>query len=271
MLITEIENAEQCRQGGKTYHVVSVAEHKTTISGAVQVPLAHREHKALLNVCKYSKSVHPVTKYPFVSASGKPFDASRINRELNSSWRITGMLAKHGPITTTENRKRIATVLGERFPELRERIAKQLKHSVATERACYDLATGAQNAVYLATLMRPSFGSSSCGSNEPSVNRVTVAKPAVSTYPNPYNDDPDEIFPAPEQSTNSPPALPAPHPMVATPEYSYADPACKQITNSPPGSPSNPMVEASTTERLPHQSSGSSNAPMPSSISSAVL
>jgi hypothetical protein len=258
MLISEIENAEQCRQGGKTYHVVSVAEHKTTISGAVQVPLAQREYKALLNVCQYAKSVHPGTKYPFVSANGKPFDSSRINHELNSSWRMTGMLEKHGPITTTENRKRIATVLGQRFPELRERIAKQLKHSVATERACYDLATGAQNAVYLATLMRPSFGSSSCGSNDP----VTVPKrPAVSTYPNPYNDDPHENLPAPEQLPNSPPALPAP-PVVATPGCSYAYLA---VTNSPPASPSDPMVKPLTVI----QSSGSSNAPVPSGISSS--
>ena len=52
------------------------------------------------------------------------------------------MHSKYGFFGSTYNRKRIASVLFKKFPHMRERIAKQLKHSVQTEKTMYDIAMG---------------------------------------------------------------------------------------------------------------------------------
>ena len=60
---------------------------------------------------------------------GKPFSVSRLCTELRIVWTKSGLFKEYGHFTSTDNRKRFASVLYERFPDMREKIAKQLKHS----------------------------------------------------------------------------------------------------------------------------------------------
>jgi hypothetical protein len=130
--ISEIEGAEKIKVGSWTSFVISVADHKMSLAGVFQIPLTLREHKALLNLCAYIKSKHPNANYPVVTGEGVAFNTSRICYEHNKTWTKTGFVKKVGALSSTDNRKRIATVMEQWFPELREKTAKQLKHSMKT-------------------------------------------------------------------------------------------------------------------------------------------
>lgn len=147
MQISEVEGADDVAIGDKAYKVISVADHKTSLQGPFQIPVSKSEHQALLNICKRTRSKFPNAQYPFVTADGKRYSVSRLNYEFQGVWRETGMLKKSGKFNCTDNRKRIASVLGQGYPGMREQIAKQLKHSVAIEREIYDHAVAAENAV----------------------------------------------------------------------------------------------------------------------------
>lgn len=68
-------------------------------------------------------------------------------REFRSIWKSTGMYEKYGVYNSTRNRKRVATVMAENHPKLSESVAKQLCHSVTTEKIYYDMGVGPGNAI----------------------------------------------------------------------------------------------------------------------------
>lgn len=116
MQICEVERADDVAIGDKAYKVISLADHKTSLQGPFQIPVSMSEHKALLNVCKGTRSKFPDVQYPFVSGDWKRYSVSRLNYEFQGVWRETGMLKKCGKFNCTDNRKRIASVLGQGYP-----------------------------------------------------------------------------------------------------------------------------------------------------------
>ena len=82
------------------------------------------------------------------------FPVSRICQEHSRTWQETGMQNKYGHFTSTDNHKRFASLIFQKFPRMRESIAKQLKHSAQTERIIHDVSTGAENAVKVSQLMK---------------------------------------------------------------------------------------------------------------------
>lgn len=147
MQICEVEKADDIDMRDISYKVISVADHKTSLQGPFQIPVSITEHNALMNVCKGTTSKVPDAKYSFVTGDGERYSVSRLNYEFQGVWRETGMLKKCGKFNCTDNRKRIASVLGQEYPNMREQTAQRLKDSVAIGREIYDHAVAAENAV----------------------------------------------------------------------------------------------------------------------------
>ena len=90
--MSEVFDAEKCvyqtssDDVAKHYYVVSVSHHKTSYQGPVQIPLANREYRALMNMCMFVKSHHPDSDSPFVTYSGTTYSVSRLSREWNRAW-----------------------------------------------------------------------------------------------------------------------------------------------------------------------------------------
>jgi hypothetical protein len=154
LTITEVRNAEKVAMEHtdgptKTYFVVSVSSHKTCYQGPVMVPMSNREYRALENLCNLVEQQHSEATHPFVTAEGRPFTTSRLSREWACAWGESGMLEKYGAFSPTDNRKHVISHLLRRYPELRDKISKQMKHSAQTERTFYDLSTGADISIDL--------------------------------------------------------------------------------------------------------------------------
>lgn len=154
LLIEEVLNGRAIKDGSRTSYVISISSHKTAYKGPVQVPLSVRESKALKIIALYALKRFPGALHPFLSAAGTPYTSSRVSREFSLAWTLSGMFGRYGKFYPTDNRKHFASVLGDRYPEMREEIAKQLKHFKEVERELYDLAEGEKIALKVADKMK---------------------------------------------------------------------------------------------------------------------
>jgi hypothetical protein len=129
--------------------VVSVHDHKTGYQGPVTLPLDTVEYDALLNVCNHTEVTFPSSIHPFLTKEGTPFNSSRVSREWSNAWRECGLEETYGPFSPGDNRKHFVSLVLKKFPHLREKLSKQLKHSKKIERTMYDLSSAAGISVEL--------------------------------------------------------------------------------------------------------------------------
>lgn len=155
LTIEEIEAARrEVAVDGTVYYVIAVANHKTANLGSFLIPALERWHLAALALCRYVRESTPTATHPFVSSTGRPFPSSRVGYELREAWRETGCQAAYGDFSSTKNRKRFATLMADFRPDMRDAVARQLRHSSETERRYYDLGSGPSQAVNTVNVAR---------------------------------------------------------------------------------------------------------------------
>ena len=92
----------------------------------------------------------------------------------------SGLLKKYGPFSPTDHRKLVVSSILKRFPNMRESITRQLKHSEKTDRIYYDLEVGRTNAVEVLERRKQMFPAATPA---PSVTPAPPATPPPAATP----------------------------------------------------------------------------------------
>ena len=143
LTLEEAEEAKSSEEGGQTYLVAKVKQHKTSAQGVAKLVFKGEQIRLLtqyINVIRPKIEGAANCPYVFVDGGGQ---ISNLSRLVYKTGRLFGVT----PPTATESRKLTATE-GFKKLESRERtkLAKHMSHSIQVSEACYTAARGVKEA-----------------------------------------------------------------------------------------------------------------------------